>query len=201
MITIIIATIGIILMSVSDAQGQNIQGAPLPTVIPQDVHDFQASKAEAGECIGKGDLIYWHWIAAGHTIDLTNAEINRGREITRGSILATCGKFFDTTARLPFKGFVWKASSERSGNPVLLVNSSYFNDTVFVEAVNFTNGFFVAFQEALGTQRTELQNDNRTHFDFNKKASSLPQEIMIIIKRKNSVVECFYINNPQNDVR
>jgi hypothetical protein len=199
MTTIILATLSIILMTVT-TEAQDLGGAPLPTVIPQDTHDFQAEKAEAGECIGNGDLIYWHWVACGHTVDVTNNEIIRSRINGRLATFGTCGKqWIPQQVRIP--GFVWKAVSERNGKPVMLVNASYLNNVKGIRVLDFSLGFFANTQIDFATVDPELANENRTHFRFNNFASRYPQEILVQVYKTNDVVECFYISNPQSDIR
>jgi len=199
MITIILSFIAILFTSVL-SYGQDLGGAPLPVVIPQEIHDFLADKAEQGKCIGSGDLIYWHFIACGHTVDVTNNEIVRARLNGRLTVYDTCGiMHVPRVVKIP--GFVWKAVSERNEKPVMLVDSSYLGTSNNIRVIDVSLGFFANTQIDFANQDPELANGNRTHLRFNASASSYSNEILVQVRRSNNVVECFYINNPQTDVR
>jgi len=180
--------------SVSIASAQDISGAPLPNVIPQDTHDRLVEQANRGECIEGGDNPYWHWIACGHTVDVTNAEIIRARQGIQQAYISSC----DIIRNFPGNdGSVWKPVSESTGNVVFILPERYFTLAKQIRVIDLSLGFF-AGQTIVNaaSKRPELQNGNRTHFDLPVKASSLPKATLLYIFRTDNLKECLIVNDP-----
>ena len=184
-----------VLLFCSVVHAEDLDGNPLPDpVITQDTHDQLVENQDWLE-------VYGHWIAAGHTIIVTNAEIFRARQNGILIALDTCGKLYNVRSGAAPQGFVWKARSERSGNPVMLLPPSYYQNVINVRADDMTLGFNANQTFDSGRERSELQNDNRAHYDFQKRASSYPFYFLVRVRLRSDRVDCFFISDPETDIR
>jgi hypothetical protein len=140
-----------------------------------------------------------HWLAAGWTLLVMDAELGRSRIKTLEALTRFCDQLerFETGA--PSRA-LWKPQSERSGRPVMLLPANWLGS--WVTAYDYSLGFWAGDLVPAGVQaRPGLENENRAHWDFaNLPASVFPKPTLIVAKRPDGAQACWILNNPEQRI-
>lgn len=88
-------------------------------------------------------------------------------------------------------GLLWKPVSENTGNPVILFPGEWWEE---IEEIQIQNSAGETLTKA--KPRTCCPNGGRAHYDLTVRASSLPKNIVVLVKFSDGE-RCFNVADPE----